>query len=175
MNFITSDIAAITVSTSGSGTDCAAPTRGLAGSPRRRLVVLALLLIGATSPSIPSASLLISVDGLRDHKGKLLYCMTRQTTDYMRCDKDPGAVHGSVAASTARIEFDNMAPGEWALLLIHDSNGNGKLDKRFGIPREGFGFSNNPAIRFGAPSAGDVRFEVPSGPSHQNVRMRYIF
>ena len=175
MNFIISDTAAITASTSASGTDCAAPTRGLAGSPRRLLAIVALILTAASPSPIPSANLLISVDGLRDHKGKLLYCMTRQTTDYMRCDKDPEAVHGSVAASTARIEFDHMAPGEWALLLIHDSNGNGKLDKRFGIPREGFGFSNNPAIRFGAPSAGDVRFEVPSGPSHQNVRMRYIF
>ena len=137
--------------------------------------MLALLLVAASAPSMPSASLLISVDGLRDHKGNLLYCMTRDTADYMRCDKDPDAVHGSVAASTARIEFDHMAPGQWALLLVHDSNGNGKMDKRFGIPREGFGFSNNPAIRFGAPSAGDVRFEVPAGPSHQSVRMRYIF
>ena len=175
MNFTTSDIAAITASTSASGTGCAAPTRGLAGLPRRWLAMLALAVIGASAPPVPSASLLISVDGLRDHKGNLLYCMTRDTADYMRCDKDPDAVHGSVAASTARIEFDHMAPGEWALLLVHDSNGNGKMDKRFGIPREGFGFSNNPTIRFGAPSAGDVRFEVPAGASHRNVRMRYIF
>ena len=117
----------------------------------------------------------MSVDGLRDHKGSLLYCLTQRTDDYMRCDKDPGAVHGSVAASSARIEFEHVLPGEWSLLLVHDSNGNGKLDKRFGIPREGFGFSNNPSVRFGAPSAGDVRFEVPVGMSQQRIRMRYIF
>ena len=167
MSGIISNIVATTASISGSGTGGAARMLGWVGS--------LLLLTGATSAPILSASLLVSIDGLRDHKGSLLYCMTRKTTDYLRCDKDPDAIHGSVAAGTARIEFDHMAPGEWALLLVHDSNGNGRLDKRFGIPREGFGFSNNPAIRFGAPSASDVRFEVPAGESRQRVRMRYIF
>ena len=117
----------------------------------------------------------MSVAGLRDHKGNLLFCLTRRTALYLDCDKDPGAVHGSVAASVGTLDFQHMAPGEWALLMIHDSNSNGKLDKRFGIPREGFGFSRNPAIKFGAPNADDVRFEVPAGASHQQIRMRYIF
>ncbi len=103
-----------------------------------------------------------------------MFCLTRQTKDFLSCDKDPTAIHGSVAADTAAIKFENMAPGEWALLMIHDSNGNGKLDTRFGIPREGFGFSGNPVIRFGPPSAGAVRFVLPSGTSEQRLKMRYI-
>lgn len=115
------------------------------------------------------------MEGLRDHKGQLLFCLTRRIADYLACDEDPGAVHGSVPATTPMLEFDHLAPGEWAMLMIHDSNGNGKLDKRFGLPREGFGFSRNPAIRFGPPSAQDVQFDVPAGASHQQLKMRYIF
>jgi len=80
-----------------------------------------------------------------------------------------------VAASAGAIAFDHLTPGEWALLLVHDRNANGKFDKRFGIPREGFGFSGNPAIRFGPPSANAVTFAVPAGASEQTVRMKYIF
>jgi uncharacterized protein (DUF2141 family) len=123
---------------------------------------------------VPS-SLTVSVEGLRDHKGSLLFCLTRRTAQFLECDRDPGAVHGSVAADVGTLDFQHVAPGEWALLMIHDSNGNGKLDKRFGIPREGFGFSGNPVIRFGPPSADDVRFAVPAGASRQQVKMRYIF
>ena len=126
-------------------------------------------------PATSLAELTVSVAGLRDHKGNLLFCLTRRTAQYLDCDKDPGAVHGSVAASVGTLDFQHVAPGEWALLMIHDSNMNGKLDKRFGIPREGFGFSRNPAIKFGAPSADDVRFEIPAGESHQQIKIRYIF
>lgn len=135
-----------------------------------------LALLSAASPSLPtpSASLRVDVEGLRDHKGLLRFCLTRHL-NYMECDEDRAAIRLSVAASMHEVTFNNMAPGEWSLLIIHDSNSNGKLDKRFGIPREGFGFSGNPAIRFGPPSAKDVHFEVPAGPSRQNIKMRYIF
>jgi uncharacterized protein (DUF2141 family) len=177
MSFITNAIAATTGCISATGTDYAGPIPGWGSS--RRLVVLGLAaaVLGAASPKpvTPSAELTVSVAGLRDHKGNLLFCLTRRTAQYLSCDKDPDAIHGSVAASVGTLDFQHMAPGEWALLMIHDSNKNGKLDKRFGIPREGFGFSRNPAIKFGAPSADDVRFEIPAGASHQQIKMRYIF
>lgn len=177
MSFITSATDAITDFISAFGTGCAGLIRGWASLRRLALCVGAAgALGGATAlPSMPSASLTVSVEGLRDHKGNLLFCLTRRTTQFLECDKDPGAVHGSVAANVAMFDVEHMAPGEWALLIIHDSNSNGKLDKRFGIPREGFGFSGNPAIRFGPPSAEAVRFAVPPGISHQQLKMRYIF
>jgi uncharacterized protein (DUF2141 family) len=177
MNFITNAIAATMGCISAIGTACAGPIPGWGSS--RRLVVLGLatVALGAASPmpATSLAELTVSVAGLRDHKGNLLFCLTRRTAQFLECDKDPGAVHGSVAASVGTLDFQHVAPGEWALLMIHDSNMNGKLDKRFGIPREGFGFSRNPAIKFGAPSADDVRFEIPAGESHQQIKMRYIF
>jgi len=121
----------------------------------------------------PSANLRVNVEGLRGHKGLLRFCLTRQP-DYMKCDDDHAAVRLSVSAEIGAVTFADMTPGEWSLLLIHDSNANGKLDTRFGIPREGFGFSGNPSIGFGPPSAGSVRFALPSGLSHQNIKVRYI-
>lgn len=166
MSSITNSIRAITDSISASGIGCAGRIAGWAALP------IAGLALGATIG--PAATLRVTIEGLRDHKGLLHFCLTRNL-DYLKCDADQGAVRLSVPAATGQVVFEHMVPGEWSLLLIHDSNGNGKLDKRFGLPREGFGFSRNPAIRFGAPSADDVRFALPAGESHQGIRVRYIF
>ena len=59
------------------------------------------------------------------------------------------------------------------LLVIHDENRNGKLDTMLGMPREGFGFSRNPALRMGPPRYGDVRFAV-AGHSRQAIKLKYL-
>ncbi|MEO7656550.1 MAG: DUF2141 domain-containing protein [Sphingomicrobium sp.] len=104
-----------------------------------------------------------------------MFCLTRKVARFLECDKDPHSVHAIIAADGGGVTFEHLVPGEYALLLLHDANRNGKLDKRFGIPREGFGFSNNAPMRFGPPSAKDVTFAVPQGAARQVVRVRYIF
>jgi uncharacterized protein (DUF2141 family) len=43
-----------------------------------------------------------------------------------------------------------------------------------GMPREGFGFSRNPAIRFGPPRYSEVRFALPASGSRQSVKVKYL-
>ncbi|MFI9654523.1 DUF2141 domain-containing protein [Guyparkeria sp. GHLCS8-2] len=46
-----------------------------------------------------------------------------------------------------------VAPGTYALAVIHDEDMSGKLDTQWlGIPREGCGFSSDARTRFGAAS-----------------------
>lgn len=175
MSFIISDIAATTGFISASGTGCAAPTRGSASLPRRLVALAAAVVLSAASAPEPSASLLVEVEGLRDHKGEVMFCLTRRTSDFMRCPQDPHALRSIALAGSGPVLFENLVPAAYALLVMHDANRNGRLDKRLGIPREGFGFSKNPGVRFGPPSAGEVRFSVPPGASKQVVRMKYIF
>ena len=44
-----------------------------------------------------------------------------------------------------------------------------------GFPREGFGFSRNPAVRFGPPRFSAAQFTLASDAETQQIRMRYIF
>lgn len=54
-----------------------------------------------------------------------------------------------------------LPPGTYAIAVIQDLNDNQKLDKTFiGMPKEPFGFSTNPKIRFGPPGFDDCLFEV---------------
>ncbi len=67
-----------------------------------------------------------------------------------------------------------VAPGIYALSVIHDENNDGRLNRFMAIPREGFGFSRNPRIRMGPPRFDEVRFQVSGGVVRQAVQMRYL-
>ena len=72
------------------------------------------------------------------------------------------------------MSFDGLPRGGYAVAVIHDENGNHKLDTFAGIPREGFGFSRDPAIGFGPPSFAAARFPLAGDADRQQLRMRYI-
>jgi uncharacterized protein (DUF2141 family) len=60
----------------------------------------------------------------------------------------------------ARCDFLDIPPGTYALAVIHDENRNGLLDtNRFGIPREGYGFSNDAKGFLRAPSFSAASFQ----------------
>ncbi|WP_260483481.1 DUF2141 domain-containing protein [Sphingomicrobium flavum] len=123
----------------------------------------------------PQASLTVTLDGLRNDKGVVQLCLTRDTADFLDCEKHDQRVTRELAATAAEnVKLTGLAPGEWSLLVLHDENDNGKLDTMLGIPKEGFGFSGNPKIRMGPPKAKQVKFELPAGSSAQRVKLRYL-
>ena len=179
MSSITSSIEAITASTSATGTICAGPTAGWATLRRRAglpLLALALMPLLTAGSAPPAAELQVSIDGIRNGKGMVMLCLTRRTQQaFLTCGQDPARVTQTVAADKARrIDLKDLAPGDYSLLVIHDENRNGKLDKMFGMPREGFGFSRNPAIRMGPPHYADVHFAVPPGHSVHAIKLKYL-
>lgn len=128
---------------------------------------------GAASPA--KGELTIRFDGQRSTKGLMRVCMTRNKAHFPKCEDDPAAFKGSVAASKdAHILFSNVPPGDYALMVMHDENSNAKLDTMLGIPREGVGFSRNPRLRFGAPGYDAVVFKVPAGESSTVVKLQYF-
>lgn len=68
--------------------------------------------------------------------------------------------------------FPDLAPGTYALRLLHDENDNGKLDSNFlGWPTEGYGFSNNPRLVRPAKFQ-EARFELLSSDSTISIVLR---
>jgi uncharacterized protein (DUF2141 family) len=64
-----------------------------------------------------------------------------------------------VRDTQARCDFEDIAPGRYALAVIHDENMNGKLDTNLlGVPTEGYGFSNDATALLGAPSFSAASF-----------------
>nr|WP_183955263.1 DUF2141 domain-containing protein [Sphingobium fontiphilum] len=130
-------------------------------------------MIGA-APLAQLQPLSIAMDGLRSHKGRILICVTRKPDHFPDCSDDPDRRHFAVPAGEAPVPLGDVAPGDYAIAIIHDENGNGRLDTFAGIPREGVGFSCNPAIRFGAPSFRSARFTIAGAAVKQDIRVKYF-
>ena len=134
------------------------------------LALLAVPLIGAA----PVGSLQVEIDHLRSSKGMLRLCLTADPDNFPNCVDDRDAVTRSVPAGQTSIRFPALPRGDYAVAVIHDENGNKKLDTFAGIPKEGFGFSRNPAIRFGPPRFSAARFSLTTDAEEQQIRMRYM-
>lgn len=158
-------------SISVSGTGCAAPMRGWATARGGAIAAAAWLLLGAASPV---ARLDVRVDALRSDKGLIQLCLTSDPTNFPNCVDDARALRRSVPATARSLRFDALPVGTYAVAVIHDENGNAKLDTVMGIPREGFGFSRNPAIGFGPPRFTAARFALDADGTAQDIRMRYL-
>jgi uncharacterized protein (DUF2141 family) len=60
---------------------------------------------------------------------------------------------------TAR--FGKVPPGDYAVVVVHDENGNGKLDTGFlGFGGETYAFSNDARPLFGRPGFDEAKFRV---------------
>lgn len=144
------------------------------GKSRAASILAAALCVGAAAPDVDQP-LTLGVEGLRSTRGVLQICLTRTADHFPDCAGDPDKRHYSVPATqAAAIALTDLPPGEYALAIIHDENGNRKLDTFMGIPREGVGFSENPALHFGPPSFRSARFAVAGSAVRLDVRMKYF-
>ena len=134
------------------------------------LSAVLVLLSGATAP----AAIEVEIDKARSARGVFHLCLTAQVKHFPDCSKDASAIKRTVPAVSRSVSLRGIAPGRYALTLFHDENNNRRLDTVLGIPREGFGFSRNPAVRFGAPKFRQVDIELSPGFNRQRVRLQYL-
>lgn len=139
------------------------------------LAAAALVLLPAATGT---AELSVEIANLRSAKGVVRVCLTADPANFPACIDDADAVTRSVPAAQIPagrgVRFEGLPPGDYAVAVIHDENGNRKLDTFVGVPREGFGFSRNPPVGFGPPRFTAARFTLGSDADVQQVRMRYL-
>ena len=129
----------------------------------------------ALTGTTPVSRLDVQIGNLRSAKGLIRVCLTADPANFPACVDDADAVTRSVPAGQPLVRFNGLAPGSYAVAVIHDENSNSRLDTFAGIPREGFGFSRNPTVTFGPPRFAAARFVLRDDAEMQQVRMRYIF
>ncbi len=91
---------------------------------------------------------------------------------------NPLICHNSLITNQeALIYFEGIAPGWYGILVFHDENNNGLLDKNFlGIPIEGYGASNNKLPFTSAPGFKKNKFYVTGKLTQRlTISLRNIF
>jgi uncharacterized protein (DUF2141 family) len=121
-----------------------------------------------------SCALVIHVLGFRNQKGDLGVTVFTSPDGWPE-KNDKSYFHASFPISgqqaTARIR---LLPGHYAVAVIHDENSNHKLDRNlFGVPKEGFGFANNPKVAFSAPDFNAASIEVTCPETEITIHLIY--
>lgn len=80
----------------------------------------------------------------------------------------------SVTGATMEHVFEGLQPGRYAVAIIHDENFNKRLDTNFmGIPKEGYGVSNNIVNMFGPPGFDESSFSLKDGVFTTEIKVNY--
>jgi len=93
-------------------------------------------------------------------------------TEYLRFSTNIMII--KIRKSQARYDFEDIPPGKYAMVVVHDENMNGKLDTNWvGIPTEGYGFSNDAKGLLGAPSFSAASFVYDGLAINMTMRLNY--
>jgi uncharacterized protein (DUF2141 family) len=95
----------------------------------------------------------VKIEGLRNDKGDLRLAIYDKEEKFLK-DGGPYKIYiAEISNGTAMIETGPLSYGEYAIGILHDENINGRIDfNMFKLPKEGFGFANNPKVRVMKPS-----------------------
>ena len=106
------------------------------------------------------STLTVQVDGLKNKNGYIAIALFDQYGDFPEGD-GVQTQYVEVNGSSMEVVFKDIEPGDYAVAILHDENGNEEMDyNEYQMPLEGFGFSNNAVAESGPPRFGDAAFSM---------------
>jgi len=121
------------------------------------------------------AALHVRVANLRNSNGQVICTLFNSPIAFPSdSTRAVGQIAVSIKDDLAVCSFGGLAPGRYALVTFHDENSNGKFDRNwFGLPKEGYAFSNNVRPVLSPPSFRAAAFDYGGADQWQTVAMRY--
>lgn len=131
--------------------------------PNTRYFLLPILLLvaGTVFSQLKNNGLSITIHGLHSNKGHVLISLFKDGNGYPgEADKASRTAKVSIKNNAAVISFNSIPSGNYAIAILHDENDDEKMNTNFlGLPKEGYGFSNNATGTFGPPSFSKASFQ----------------
>ena len=121
------------------------------------------------------SKLQVTIKNIKGHKGNIIIGIYDSDENFLKKPLDGKMVKADKDSVT--VVFDNLKPGKYAVSVLHDANKNKDLDKnKLGIPKEGYGFSNNVMGAMGPPSF--ERAQIDLTPDQKDldidIKMKYM-
>jgi uncharacterized protein (DUF2141 family) len=140
---------------------------------------VACLLLGVLASFRPgiNQNLKITITRLHNNNGVVLVSLFKEGEGFPdNALKAYGKEKAYIVDKTATLIFKSVPPGTYAVAILHDENSNQKMDKNIlGLPKEGYGFSNNASAPFGPPSYKKASFtHTVNGPTEIQVKAKYL-
>jgi len=118
-----------------------------------------LSMIAILSQTVHAADLTINISEVESGKGMVLIALYAGDEAY-KSGEATFKSHVKAQNIQESVVFKDVPDGEYAVKMYQDENSNNELDfNMLGIPKEGYGFSNNVG-RFGQPDYKEAKFTV---------------
>lgn len=122
------------------------------------IIALTLISVSGFSQDTRGITITVNIDNIKSDTGHVTLGLHNAET-YMK-GKGIQSAKSEIKNGKATATFTNVAPGTYAILVLHDVNDNGQMDfDPNGMPSESYGTSNN-VMSFGPPEFDDTKFEV---------------
>ena len=130
-----------------------------------RKIILNTVVIATT---LIASDITVKVTNILSNKGKVSIGLYNQNNDtFANISKAYKGINLNIEEKNVVYTFTNIPNGSYAIALFHDENENKKLDKNFlGMPKEGYGFSNNIRPTFRGANFDEAKFELNN---HKNI------
>ncbi len=131
--------------------------------------VLFIGLIGMAQDN-EGVTVTVTIENVLKDGGTILGGLHTEET-FMRNDGIANATAPGVAGEVT-LTFENVAPGTYAIMVMHDANDNKQMDMdpNTGMPQESYGTSGTMNM-YGPPTFADTKFEVSA--EDQNIVIRF--
>lgn len=110
----------------------------------------------------------VTVENAKSDTGKIIVTLNTKDT-FLKAQPIKSAI-ADIKKGKATVTFENVQPGEYAILALHDLNGNQSMDfQANGMPKESYGTSNN-SRNFGPPLYEDAKFIFEKQDMNVSIR-----
>lgn len=144
----------------------------IAMNARRTVLIYGVMLFVSVIMCRAQSNLTVNIENLKNNDGDILVGLYDNPSNFPRKVATGKVI--KVTEKEMHVTFPDIKPGNYAVSVLHDENQNKDLDQgKLGIPKEGYGFSNNVMGVMGPPSFKKARFHVPEGDSSITIKMKY--
>ena len=131
------------------------------------ITMFLISLLGFSQDST-GTTITVTIQNIKNDNGHVLIGL--HSSDTFMKGKDLQGIKSAIKEGKVVVTFENVAPGTYAILAMHDANDNGRMDYNDGgMPMESYGMSNN-FMGFGPPQFSDAKFEVGTEPVTMEIQ-----
>jgi uncharacterized protein (DUF2141 family) len=141
-----------------------------------RNTLLAAAILAHLTATAQTGKIQVHIQGIRSATGALRLGFYQSQEDFK--NEKPSFIRTvektNMAGNMVSAEF-GVPSGTWGIALLDDENKNSKMDFRFMLPKEGFGFSNYKHSGLTRPTFDKFSFPVTtSGATKVVIDLKYM-
>lgn len=137
------------------------------------LQVILCSLIALATCKEESCNLSVNIPNIKGNKGEIVIALYNNREKFPKVGMEYRVVQFPANTAGSAFRIKDIKPGEYAVAIYHDENSDSICNLNFlGIPKEGYGFSNNIRPVFSVPTFEECKIKL-AGDTHIKVQLIY--